>query len=314
MPLEDLLNPSNIKIKELGKNESEFHIEAFERGYGHTLGFTMKQALLYSLEGATICSIKINKGKITSYEDEIATKENVAEFLLNLKDLNFNIANDINEGTAKLTLTGKSKEVLSQDLELSEGLSIEEDIFICKYAGRKKLEAEIIVRKGTGYVESNKLFDNGAFIFDEIYSPILFCDYEVGNARVGKKTNLDKITLRLRTDGTITPSNAVKEAAQNIQKQLSKTIDVEKIKELQQAAESVEEQLNPILLKHVEELNLTARSLNCLKASNIRYISELIVKKEMDLLKAPNFGKKSLNEIKDKLAEHDLALGMDAIL
>ncbi|AEI35813.1 DNA-directed RNA polymerase subunit alpha [Francisella salina] len=308
MALENLLHPTNIKIDEYAKNATKFSFEAIERGVGYTLGYALKQTMLYSIYGACVTSVKINDGKITSLEDVIPCDETVADIILNVKALPVTLADDIESGTITFELSGSGEEVFSEEAKLSEGLTITEEVFICSYNGGKKLKIEAKVEKGVGYRQAEENFKDGEFLLDATFSPVSFCEYEIKDARVGRRTDLDKLELNIKTNGNINCEEALRLAATKIQNQLRNIVDVEEINK-GIFVEDPTKDINPVLLKHVEELNLTARSSNCLKAVNIRLIGELVQKTENELLKAPNFGKKSLTEIKDKLSELGLSLG-----
>ncbi|MWY92580.1 DNA-directed RNA polymerase subunit alpha [Francisella tularensis] len=307
MALENLLHPTNIKIDEYAKNATKFSFEALERGVGYTLGFALKQTMLYSIAGACVTSIKINDGKVTSLEDVIPCDETVADIILNVKSLSVTLAEDVETGTITFELSGSEEEIFSEEAKLSEGLAITEEVFICSYNGGKKLKIEAKVEKGVGFRPAQDNFKDCEFLLDATFSPVVFCDFEIKDARVGRRTDLDKLELNIKTNGNVSCEEALRLAATKIQNQLRNIVDIEEINK----GIFVEDpkDINPILLKHVEELNLTARSSNCLKAVNIRLIGELVQKTENELLKAPNFGKKSLTEIKDKLSELGLSLG-----
>ncbi|KEI34720.1 DNA-directed RNA polymerase alpha subunit [Francisella sp. W12-1067] len=308
MAIENLLHPTNIKINDYGKNATKFSFEALDRGAGYTLGFALKQTMLYSIGGACITSIKINDGKVTSLEDIIPCEETVADIILNVKALAVTLADNVDTGTIVFDLSGSAEEIFSQEAKLSAGLAINEDVFICSYIGGKKLKIEAKVEKGVGYRPALESFKDGEFLLDATFSPVTFCEFEVKNARVGRRTDLDSLGFDIKTNGNITSQDALRLAAAKIQSQLVNVVNVDEINQ-GVFVEDPTKNIDPLLLKHVEELNLTARSSNCLKAVNIRYIGELVQKTETELLKAPNFGKKSLNEIKDKLVELDLSLG-----
>lgn len=308
MALENLLHPTNIKIDEYAKNATKFSFEALERGVGYTLGYALKQTMLYSVEGACITSIKINDGKITSLDDIIPCDETVADIILNVKALPITLAEGVETGTITFDLSGSEEEIFSEEAKLSEGLEITEEVFICSYNGGKKLKIEAKVEKGTGYIQVAENFKDGEFLLDAAFSPITFCEFEIKDARVGRRTDLDQLRLDIKTNGNVSGEEALRLAATKIQNQLRNIVDVEEINK-GIFVEDPTKNIDPILLKHVEELNLTARSSNCLKAVNIRFIGELVQKTENELLKAPNFGKKSLTEIKDKLSELGLSLG-----
>jgi DNA-directed RNA polymerase subunit alpha len=305
--LESLLHPTNIKIEDYDKNATNFYFEALERGFGYTLGYALKQTILFSTEGSCVTSIKINDGKVTSFEDAIPCEESVADIILNLKSLPVNLSG-VDKGTIVLNLSGTAEEIFTNLAKVSEGVEITEDTFVCSYTGSKKLKIEATVEKGIGYRATDDNFKDGSFILDGAFSPIGFCEFNVSDARVGKRTDLDRLNLDIKTNGTITPEDALRGAAIKIQNSLRNIVNVEEINS-SVFVEDPRKDLDPLLLKHVEDLNLTARSSNCLKAVDIRFIGELVQMTENELLKAPNFGKKSLTEIREKLTELELALG-----
>nr|WIW78581.1 DNA-directed RNA polymerase alpha subunit [Francisella halioticida] len=308
MALENLLHPTNIKIDDYAKNATKFSFEALERGVGYTLGYALKQTMLYSVGGACVTSIKINDGKIASLEDVISCDETVADIILNVKALPVTLADSVETGKIIFELSGSEEEIFSEEAKLSEGLKITEEVFICSYNGGRRLKIEAKVEKGIGYRQASENFKDGEFLLDATFSPVTFCDFEVKDARVGRRTDLDKLNFNIKTNGNITCEEALRLSATTIQNQLKNIVDVEEINQ-GIFVEDPTKDIDPVLLKHVEELNLTARSSNCLKAVNIRHIGELVQKTENELLKAPNFGKKSLTEIKQKLSELGLSLG-----
>ncbi len=308
MALENLLHPTNINIDDYAKNSTKFSFEALERGVGYTLGFALKQTMLFSINGTCVTSIKINDGKVTSLEDLIPCVETVADIILNVKALSVSLEEGVESGTITFELSGSAEEICSEEAKLSEGLTINEEIFICSYNGRKKLKIEAKVEKGVGYKESVENFNDGEFLLDAAFSPVKFCEFEVRDARVGRRTDLDRLDFDIKTNGNITSEEAIRLAATKIQNQLRNIVNVEEINQGVFVEDPIKD-IDPVLLKYVEELNLTARSSNCLKAVNIRHIGELVQKTENELLRAPNFGKKSLTEIKDKLSELGLSLG-----
>ena len=308
MAIENLLHPTNIKIDEYAKNSTKFSFEALERGFGYTLGYALKHTMLYSLGGACVTSIKINDGKISSLEDVVPCDETVADIILNIKALAVSLEDDVDSGTITFDLNGSEEEVFSEDAELTDGLKVNEDIFVCSYNGGKKLKIVAKVEKGVGYRQEQENFKDGEFVLDAGFSPISFCDFEVKDARVGRRTDLDRLDFVIKTNGNVTCQEALRLSALKIQSQLDGVVDVEEINKDIFVDETTKD-IDPVLLKDVEELSLTARSSNCLKTININNIGELVRKTENDLLKAPNFGKKSLNEIKEKLSELGLSLG-----
>ena len=311
MSKEELLRPnniSNIKVENYNQYSAKFCFEALERGVGHTLGFALRQTMLYSIVGSCITSIKINDGKIKSLEDIIPCQENIINVILNIKQLSVSLPDKINSGKITFNIFGSEEKIMSNKGILSEGVKITKDQLICYYNGTSNLKIEAKVDKGIGYIASTCNIKDDTFFVDSHFSPVIFCNFEVKGARVGRRTDLDKLILDIKTNGSISCEQALKLAATKIQNQFKNIINVEEINKKVFLHNPIKD-VDPILLKHCEELNLTARSSNCLQSVNIKYIGDLIQKTENDLLKAPNFGKKSLIEIKDKLAELGLSLG-----
>ena len=213
MALENLLHPTNIKIDNYAKNATKFSFEALERGVGYTLGYALKQTMLYSVGGACITSIKINDGKITSLEDVIPCDETVADIILNVKALPVTLANNVETGKIIFELSGSEEEVFSEEAKLSGGLKITEEVFICSYNGGRKLKIEAKVEKGVGYRQTVENFKDGEFLLDATFSPVTFCDFEVKDARVGRRTDLDKLNFNIKTNGNITCEEALRLAA-----------------------------------------------------------------------------------------------------
>lgn len=306
MALEQLLYPSSIDTKE-SENESSCKIvvEPLERGFGYTLGYALRQTMLFSLTGCAIHQLKIND--ITSLDQELKdTAEPVDELILNIKAILISLDNDINEATIKLSKSGKNTSVLASDFETPEGVKIlNPEVLIANLNGKLEIEAHVI--KGRGYRRAEDVIKDNFFQLDCTFSPVLKFNYAVDNARVERKTDLNKLTLDIVTDGSITATDALSSCSIMLQNQMAKMVDAEEIEERLKVEE--EPQIDPFLLRPVEDLDLTVRSANCLKSENIRYIGELVQRTESGLLKTPNFGKKSLTEIKAKLLENGYSLG-----
>ena len=307
MELEYLLYPTNIDTK----NKSDFHsritLEPLERGYGYTLGYTLRETMLFSLSGCSLTSVNVNN--TNTLDDKYdATEESLEEVLLNIKGLLFKLDNDFTSGEITLKKKGKSQKITGEDLTLSNGLTLlnpQHVIAITK--DKKELNIHAHITTGKGYISHEKINENGYFLLDGSFSPVLKFNYSVENARVEQKTDLDKLVLDIVTDGSISPSQALSNCAENIQVIMENLVDTEAVAERLHVEE--EPEIDPFLLKPVEELDLTVRSANCLKSENIRYIGELVRRTESSLLKTPNFGRKSLTEIKEKLSENGYSLG-----
>jgi len=312
--LAKLLRPKVVAVKEESENKATVVIEPLERGFGHTLGNTFRRILLSSIPGYAITNVQID-GVSHEFSTIENVKEDVVEILLNLKGIAFKVeGNSEEEYEISLTKTGAGK-VTASDLQLTDGMSVADpDHEICNLSGKASINMTMTVKEGIGYEPANKNITDeesrsiGALVLDASYCPVKRVSYEVENARVEQRTNLDKLILSIDTDGSISVERAVQLAARILIEQMAVFVDFEMSAPVEE--ESEEEKLNPILLKPIDELELTVRSANCLKAENIQYIGDLIQRTEVDLLKTPNLGKKSLNEIKAVLAEMGLNFGV----
>jgi DNA-directed RNA polymerase subunit alpha len=312
--LAKLLRPKVVAVKEESENKATVVIEPLERGFGHTLGNTFRRILLSSIPGYAITNVQID-GVSHEFSTIENVKEDVVEILLNLKGIAFKVAgNSEEEYEISLNKTGAGK-VTASDLQLTDGMMVADpDHVICNLSGKASINMTMTVKEGIGYEAANKNISEeesrsiGALVLDASYCPVRRVSYEVENARVEQRTNLDKLILSIDTDGSITVERAVQLAARILIEQMAVFVDFEMSAPVEE--ESEEEKLNPILLKPIDELELTVRSANCLKAENIQYIGDLIQRTEVDLLKTPNLGKKSLNEIKAVLAEMGLNFGV----
>jgi DNA-directed RNA polymerase subunit alpha len=309
-----LLRPRVVSVKEESANKAEIVIEPLERGFGHTLGNAFRRLLLSSIPGYAITDVQID-GVAHEFSTIENVKEDVVEILLNLKGVAFTVeGRDEEEFEISLSKSGAGM-VTAADLQLTDGMSVANpNHVICNMSGKANINMNLIVKQGIGYEPANKnLTDEesrsiGSLVLDASYCPVKRVSYEVENARVEQRTNLDKLRLSIDTDGSISAETAVQMAARILIEQMAVFVDFEMSAPVEE--ESEEEKLNPILLKPIDELELTVRSANCLKAENIQYIGDLIQRTEVDLLKTPNLGKKSLNEIKAVLAEMGLNFGV----
>ena len=309
----DLLNPLVIKLEsQEDERHSKVSIEPFERGFGYTLGNALRRVLLSSLPGYAITEVQID-GVLHEYTTIEGVQEDVVEILLNLKGVAINIQG---RDTAEFVLSKKGPcTVTAGDIQVDGDTEIvNPDHHIATISSKKELKMHIKVEKGTGYrpvATQSKEADItiGLLKLDASFSPIITVTYTVEAARVEKRTDLDKLIVDLETDGTIEPERAIKYAGAILQNQLSIFTDLTRVQEQQHEEEEV--LIDPIMLRPVDELELTVRSANCLKAENANYIGDLVQKTEVELLRTPNLGKKSLNEIKEILASHSLSLGME---
>jgi DNA-directed RNA polymerase subunit alpha len=308
----ELLRP-RIEVKHVSEMTAKVTLEPLDRGFGHTLGNALRRVLLSSLTGAAIVEVVI-EGVLHEYTTIEGVQEDVTDILLNLKELAI-----IMRGRPEVTLFLKKKgpgPVFASDITLDHDVEVvNKDHVIANLTESGELNMELRVRKGRGYQPA----DQGArseeselvraLRLDASFSPILRVAYNVENARVEQRTDLDRLIIELQTNGTIEPEAAIREAVIILQEQLSSIVDLKGQIEIETFAHQNQADIDPILLRPVDELELTVRSANCLKAENIYYIGDLIQKTENELLKTPNLGKKSLTEIKDVLALRGLSLG-----
>lgn len=309
----DFLTPKNIDVTELGPTRAKVVLEPLERGFGHTLGNALRRILLSSMPGCAISEVEID-GVQHEYSAIEGVQEDVIEILLNLKEVAVVMHG---KDTTVLTLNKRGPgAVTAGDIKLDHDVEIKNpQLVIANITADVELNVRLTVTRGRGYQASDTRSADedetraiGRLQLDASYSPVKRLAYTVESARVEQRTNLDKLVLDLETNGTIDPEEAIRRAATILQQQLAVFVDLEGEKEAE--PEKKEDQIDPILLRPVDDLELTVRSANCLKAENIYYIGDLIQRTEVELLKTPNLGKKSLTEIKDVLASRGLSLGM----
>ena len=307
----DLLVPTEIQVDDVTPNLSKITLEPLERGFGHTLGNALRRILLSSMPGAAVTDVVID-GISHEYSTIEGVREDVIDILLNIKDMPVNVIEG-NHAEITLDVTGPC-DVLASSFEVPGTVElVNPDFHIATIVDKVNLKMTLTVRTGRGYEPADLRDDEdrvvGALKVDASYSPVRRVSYTVDNARFEKRTDLDKLVIELETDGTLDPKLAIEHSATILQQQLSAFVDLDAIAE--QEAKKDQNDFDPILLRSIEELELTVRSTNCLKAESIFLIGDLIHRSEFDLLKTPNLGKKSLNEIKDVLASKDLSLGMN---
>jgi DNA-directed RNA polymerase subunit alpha len=309
----DLLTPHKIDIEELSQTRAKITLEPLERGFGHTLGNALRRILLSSMPGSAISDVEID-GVLHEYSAIEGVQEDVIEILLNLKGVSV-IMNDRDSTVLTLSKTGPGV-VTAGDIQLDHEVEIKNPEHVIAHLNDTgSLSMKLTVTSGRGYqpVDSRPVDDEeskaiGRLQLDASYSPVRRVSYVVDSARVEQRTDLDKLIIDLETNGTLDSEEAIRRAATILQRQLAVFVDLEGEKELEPAQQ--EEEIDPILLRPVDDLELTVRSANCLKAENIYYIGDLVQRTEVELLKTPNLGKKSLTEIKDVLASRGLSLGL----
>src|SRR3954447_16821855 len=310
----DLIKPKALDVDKetLTPSYGKFIAKPLERGFGLTLGNSLRRVLLSSLQGAAITAVKID-GVVHEFTPIPDVKEDVAEIILNLKEVRFRLHSE--SATVIIDKTGAG-EVKASDIVVSEQVQVlNPDQHIATLGKGGKLNMEIKVSRGRGYqaAENNKSEDMpvGWIPVDSFFSPIRRVNYTVTQSRVGQRTDFDKLTLEVWTDGSVEPEDAVSLGSKILKDQLSVFLNFEEEPEpVAQAKEEGSSQFNPNLYRSVEELELSVRSANCLQNANIKHIYELVQKTESEMLKTKNFGRKSLNEIKDILGEMGLSLGM----
>lgn len=311
-----LLKPRLVEVVSKTPNHSRIVIEPLERGFGHSLGNALRRVLLSTIPGCAVTDVEI-EGVLHEYTTIEGVQEDVIDILLNLKKLAV-MLHSKDEVELTLTKTGAGC-VTAADITLPHDVEIiNPELVIANLTQAGVLNMKIRVRRGRGYepVSVRKLNSEhslvvGALQLDASFSPIVKVAYQVESTRVEQRTNLDKLVIELETNGTVDPEETIKMAATILHDQLSVFVDFEKVNDQVEEKEvEVEEVFDPVLLRPVDDLELTVRSANCLKAENIFYIGDLIQRTEVELLKTPNLGKKSLTEIKDILALKGLSLGM----
>lgn len=312
----NLLKPKSIQVEQVSANRAKVTLEPFERGYGHTLGNALRRVLLSSMVGYAVTEVTI-AGVVHEYSAVDGVQEDVVEMLLNLKGVVFKLHN-----RDEVTLSLRKEEagpVKASDIQVPHDVEIiNPDHVICHLSQNGKLDMQLKVEKGVGYVPGSmrRHADEpfkfiGRIVLDASFSPIKRVSYAVESARVEQRTDLDKLVIDIETNGGISAEDAVRSSAKILVEQLAVFAQLEgsALDAFDAPARSAS-QFDPVLLRPVDELELTVRSANCLKAENIYYIGDLIQRTENELLKTPNLGRKSLNEIKEVLATRGLTLGM----
>ena len=308
----EFLTPRHIDIEEISATRAKVTLEPLERGFGHTLGNTLRRILLSSMPGCAITEVQID-GVLHEYSTIEGVQEDVIDILLNIKGVAV-ILHNLDETVITLSKDGAGQ-VTAGDFQLNQDVEIANpDHVLCSLNDQGSIRIEARVTRGRGYVpvdsyeEEEESRPIGVLRLDATYSPMRRVAYSVDSARVEQRTDLDKLILDLETNGTIDPEESIRRAATILQQQLAVFVDLES--EGEPVSEEQEDEIDPILIRPVDDLELTVRSANCLKAENIYYIGDLIQRTEVELLKTPNLGKKSLTEIKDVLASRGLSLGM----
>ena len=324
---QELKKPNQLDVRPSGdgKRKATFVAEPLERGFGLTLGNALRRVLLSSLQGAAVTSIKID-GVLHEFSSLVGVREDVTDIVLNVKQTSIRMQGDAAK-RLQLTATGPGEVTAGQIATTGDMEVLNPDLVICTLDEGATLNMELTVEAGKGYVpaSANRPVDApiGLIPVDALYSPVRQVAYKVENTRVGQELDYDKLTLSVETDGTISPDDAVAYAARILQDQLQLFVNFDEPQVAHAPStvtaampggtveDSTGTQINRFLLKKVDELELSVRSANCLKNDNIIYIGDLVQKSEAEMLRTPNFGRKSLNEIKEVLTAMGLRLGMD---
>jgi DNA-directed RNA polymerase subunit alpha len=309
----EFLRPKLVEVETVSPTRSKVTLEPLERGFGHTLGNALRRILLSSMPGCAVTEVEID-GVLHEYSSKEGVQEDIIEILLNLKGLAIGLEGK-NEAVLTLTKSGEGP-VTAADIQHDGDVEIANpEHVICHLTGDGSISMRIKVEMGRGYVpastrraaeEEDRAI--GRLLVDASFSPVVRIAYDVDSARVEQRTDLDKLVLDMETNGTLDPEEAIRRASTILAEQLDAFVELRDIT----LEEPKEEKplFDPILLRPVDDLELTVRSANCLKAEAIQYIGDLVQRAEVELLKTPNLGKKSLTEIKDVLASRGLSLGM----
>ena len=309
----DFLKPRLVNVQAITERHAKVSLEPLERGFGHTLGNALRRILLSSMPGAAVVEVEI-EGVLHEYTTIEGVQEDVLDILLNLKDLAV-IMHSKSEDTLTLSKKGPGP-VLASDITLSHDVEIANPSHvIANLTKGGEISMTIKVARGLGYEPSTSRQNGderpiGRLSLDATFTPVRRVAYAVEAARVEQRTDLDRLVIDLETNGTIDPEEAIRRAATILQDQLSSFVELDDTSSAEPPKEDRTSTIDPILLRPVDDLELTVRSANCLKAENIFLIGDLIQRTEVELLKTPNLGKKSLTEIKDVLATRGLSLGM----
>jgi DNA-directed RNA polymerase subunit alpha len=311
----ELIKPTQLEVRPGNdpSRQATLIAEPLERGFGLTLGNALRRVLMSSLQGAAITSVQIDN-VLHEFSSVAGVREDVTDIVLNLKGVALSMEV---EGPKRLSINAKGPAVVTAgDISDSAGIEVlNKDHVICHLDDGAQVYMELMVNTGNGYVpaDKNKPEDSpiGLIPIDAIYSPVKKVSYDVQPTREGQVLDYDKLTMKVETDGSLTPDDAVAFAARILQDQLSIFVNFDEPEAAGRQDDDDGLEFNPLLLKKVDELELSVRSANCLKNDNIIYIGDLVQKSEADMLRTPNFGRKSLNEIKEVLGHMGLHLGME---
>jgi DNA-directed RNA polymerase subunit alpha len=309
----EFLRPRLVDVETVSPTRSKVTLEPLERGFGHTLGNALRRILLSSMPGCAVTEVEID-GVLHEYSSKEGVQEDIIEILLNLKGLAVRLEGK-NEAVLTITKSGEGP-VTAADIQHDGDVEIANpEHVICHLTGDGSISMRIKVEMGRGYVPASTRREAeeeeraiGRLLVDASFSPVARIAYDVDSARVEQRTDLDKLIIDMETNGTLDPEEAIRRASTILAEQLDAFVELRDVTEVEPKEEKP--LFDPILLRPVDDLELTVRSANCLKAEAIQYIGDLVQRAEVELLKTPNLGKKSLTEIKDVLASRGLSLGM----
>jgi DNA-directed RNA polymerase subunit alpha len=309
----EFLKPRLVEIEQVSATRSKVILEPLERGFGHTLGNALRRILLSSMPGCAVTEVEID-GVLHEYSSKEGVQEDVLEILLNLKGLSVKLEGKT-EAMLTLTKSGAGPVTAGDITHDGDVEIVNPDHVICHLSQDGQISMRIKVEMGRGYEPATARQSDedeerpiGRLLVDSSFSPVVRIAYNVESARVEQRTDLDKLVIDMTTNGTLDPEEAIRRASTILAEQLEAFVDLRDVTEVEEKEEKPE--FDPILLRPVDDLELTVRSANCLKAEAIHYIGDLVQRTEVELLKTPNLGKKSLTEIKDVLASRGLSLGM----
>lgn len=309
---QNFLTPKNIQVQSISENCYKIVLEPLERGFGHTLGNALRRILLSSMPGAAITEAEI-EGVQHEYSSIEGVREDVVDVLMNLKGVALKLEGR-QEATLQLSKQGPGV-ITAGDIQEDHGVTIiNRDHVLAHLTKEGQVNMRLKINVGRGYepasIRASMLESRpaGVLLLDASYSPVIRVTYYVENTRVEKRTDLDKLIIEIETNGTLDPEAAIRVASTILQQQLQAFVDLQHLQKVD--TKHKEKTIDPLLLRPVDDLELTVRAANCLKAENIYYIGDLVQRQENDLLKTPNLGKKSLTEIKTVLAQRGLSLGM----
>ena len=312
----ELTRPKKLETDEKDRTPTyaKLEFEPLERGFGTTLGNSLRRVLLSSLRGAAISAVRF-ENTLHEFSTIPGVTEDVTDVILNLKEVRLKLHDGVDQATARIDVKGERR-VTAADIEAGPELEVlNPEQLVCHVGKGSDFKAELTVKNGRGYVPAERNKEEGTpvdtIFIDSIFSPVRKVNFVVTNARVGQRTDYDKLALEIWTDGSRRPEDALALAARILQDQLGVFINFDEPAEAPQLTEAaLPAELNENLFRTVDELELSVRSANCLQNADLRYIGELVQKTEAEMLKTKNFGRKSLNEIKELLSEMGLALGM----